>query len=208
MRGFGAASFRNFGPLGPRRPTQCQPRKASSSSSSSTVQPGVGNAVLKAALTTGALSLAGDLLAQSFTQRHGKKLPGQSAGLDAVRAARMGGFGFAFYGPYQYYWYKYLDKLFPTKSVPHFASKVFLNQAALGPVVLSAVLLWNYAFTKQLDRLPEKVKRDFVPTLINGWKFWVPASMVNFYLVPLQYRVLYMSTCGMFWTGYLSYTSN
>ncbi len=36
------------------------------------MQPGVGNAVLKAALTTGALSLAGDLLAQSFTQRHGK----------------------------------------------------------------------------------------------------------------------------------------
>ena len=34
--------------------------------------------------------------------------------------------------------------------------------------VLSAVLLWNYAFTKQLDRLPQKVKRDFVPTLING----------------------------------------
>ncbi len=54
-----------------------------------------------------------------------QKLPGQSAGLDAVRAARMGGFGFAFYGPYQHYWYKYLDKLFPTKSVPHFASKVW-----------------------------------------------------------------------------------
>lgn len=54
-----------------------------------------------------------------------QRVPGQSTGLDAVRAARMGGFGFAFYGPYQHYWYKYLDKLFPTKSVPHFASKVW-----------------------------------------------------------------------------------
>ncbi len=36
------------------------------------MQPGVGNAVLKAALTTGALTIAGDLLAQSFTHRHGK----------------------------------------------------------------------------------------------------------------------------------------
>lgn len=34
--------------------------------------------------------------------------------------------------------------------------------------VLSSVLLWNFAFTKQLDKLPDKVKRDFVPTLING----------------------------------------
>ncbi len=54
-----------------------------------------------------------------------QRVPGQSTDLDAVRAARMGGFGFAFYGPYQHYWYKYLDKLFPTKSVPHFASKVW-----------------------------------------------------------------------------------
>ncbi len=35
------------------------------------LQPGVGNAVLKAALTTGALSLAGDILAQSFAHHHG-----------------------------------------------------------------------------------------------------------------------------------------
>ena len=41
-----------------------------------------------------------------------------------------------------------------------------------------------------------------------GWKFWVPASCINFWLVPLRYRVLYMSTCGLLWTGYLSYTSN
>ena len=34
--------------------------------------------------------------------------------------------------------------------------------------VLSAVLLWNYALTKQMEKLPEKVKRDFVPTLMNG----------------------------------------
>jgi protein Mpv17 len=32
--------------------------------------------------------------------------------------------------------------------------------------------------------------------------------MVNFYFVPLKFRVLWMSTCGLFWTGYLSYRSN
>ncbi len=43
--------------------------------------------------------------------------------------------------------------------------------------------------------------------MINGWRFWVPAATINFKLVPLQYQVLYMSTCGMLWTGYLSYQS-
>ena len=43
---------------------------------------------------------------------------------DAVRAARMGGYGFCFYGPYQHFWYGQLDKFFPTKSLAHFGSKV------------------------------------------------------------------------------------
>ena len=41
-----------------------------------------------------------------------------------------------------------------------------------------------------------------------GWKFWVPASCVNFKLIPLHYQVLYMSACGLLWTAYLSYASN
>jgi hypothetical protein len=34
--------------------------------------------------------------------------------------------------------------------------------------VLSAVLLWNYSLTRQLEKLPAKVRADFVPTLIDG----------------------------------------
>lgn len=62
-----------------------------------------------------------------------QNLPGQKQGLDAVRAARMGGFGFVFYGPYQHFWYKHLDRLFPTKSVPHFAWKVRLLLLEFAP---------------------------------------------------------------------------
>ena len=40
-----------------------------------------------------------------------------------------------------------------------------------------------------------------------GWKFWVPAASINFYFVPLQHQVLYMSCCGVLWTAYLSYAS-
>jgi hypothetical protein len=34
--------------------------------------------------------------------------------------------------------------------------------------VLSSVLVWNFALTSQLNKLPYKMQRDFVPTLING----------------------------------------
>lgn len=104
------------------------------------------------------------------------------------------------------------------------------------------------------QEFPAKLRSDFKRTMLNGWKFWVPAATINFVAVPLQYQVgpavpthlqlqafestqsacacaqllaagrgsawhlcttplppgpalqvLYMSTCGMCWTGYLSY---
>ena len=63
------------------------------------------------------------------------------------------------------------------------------NQLALGPVVLAAVFTWNLALTRQLSALPGKIQRDLPPTIVNGWKFWVPMSCINFALVPLQLQV-------------------
>ena len=34
--------------------------------------------------------------------------------------------------------------------------------------ILSTVLLWNFALTSQLEKLPSKMRRDFAPTLVNG----------------------------------------
>lgn len=36
----------------------------------------------------------------------------------------------------------------------------------------------------------------------------MPAASVNFWLVPLQQQVLYMSVCSVVWTAYLSFSSN
>ena len=206
---------------------------SASSSPSSTLS---SNPLLKAALTSGGLSLAGDLLAQGLTHRLkqnnkikpepaekngggvlgkllGKKQaeeakPAPPFTLDLPRAARMGLFGLLFYGPYQHWWYALLDRSFPGRSTAAFASKVALNQVALAPVVLAAVFAWNLVPLGRGGEWAGKVKRDLVPTMVNGWKFWVPAASVNFWAVPLEAQVAYMSACGLLWTAYLSYSSN
>ncbi|KAI7845659.1 hypothetical protein COHA_000773 [Chlorella ohadii] len=173
------------------------------------------NPWLKSGIISGSLSLAGDVLAQLLTLR-GQQQQGSSSsgGYDVARAARMGSFGLLFYGPYQNWWYGLLARTFPGTSIPMFATKarhsaapVALNQLCLAPITITVAFTWNLALTGQLDQLPGKLRRDFVRTMINGWRFWVPAATINFKLVPLQYQVLYMSTCGMLWTGYLSYQS-
>ena len=120
----------------------------------------------------------------------------------------MGLFGLLFYGPYQHWWYGLLDRSFPGRSTQAFASKVTLNQVALAPVVLAAVFAWNLVPLDRGSEWPAKVKKDLFPTMVNGWKFWVPAASVNFWAVPLEGQVAYMSACGLLWTAYLSYSSN
>lgn len=61
-----------------------------------------------------------------------------------------------------------------------------LNQVALAPVVLAVVFAWNQALTGQAAGIPDKIKRDLVPSMMNGWKFWVPAASINFYCIPVD----------------------
>ena len=209
------------------------------------------NAVLKAGLISGSLSLLGDVLAQLATQRPQQQQVGRErnrqcrrrggavadsvrapmqanvSSYDVARAARMGSFGLCFYGPYQvrgawggvrralgggvgmrgphkastrcrrlcnkryaqHYWYRALDARFPGRALGNFVAKVALNQLCLAPIVIAGVFAWNLALQGQLAQWPRKAEADFVPTLLNGWKFWVPAASVNFTLVPLQHQV-------------------
>ena len=45
--------------------------------------------------------------------------------------------------------------------------------------ILSSVLLWNFALTRQLEKLPSKMQRDFVPTLINGKRCSPPLHLLQ-----------------------------
>ena len=46
--------------------------------------------------------------------------------------------------------------------------QVALNQLALAPVVLAVVFAWNLALTGQADGILAKIRRDFVPSMLDG----------------------------------------
>ena len=197
-------------------------------SSSSSAAPGQGPVILKAAVTCAGLGVVGDVLAQTITNRSlakataatakpgGKKGAGTSSTapttpLDLVRTARQCAYNFVFYGPAQHFWYGALAGFFPTNSAAGlaanfrpFAAKVFLNQAVLGPVVVTTFFAWTFALQGKMSEYPEKIRRDALPTLKRGWAFWVPAASVNFAVVPLRFQVLYMSCCSIVWNYILS----
>ncbi|KAI5080681.1 hypothetical protein GOP47_0003864 [Adiantum capillus-veneris] len=173
---------------------------------------------LKAACTAGVLALLGDTAAQlrsrwilatlnqptdlqtEFTSK--KSLEGY----DWLRALRMTSYGFLIYGPSSQIWYNFLDRVLREKTLTNLSLKVVLNQVVLGPYVIAVVFAWNSLWQGQLDKLPALYADRALSTLIDGWKFWIPASVVNFGVVPLQARVAFMSSCAIFWNFYLSTT--
>ncbi|CAI5955070.1 unnamed protein product [Closterium sp. NIES-64] len=123
---------------------------------------------------------------------------------DWVRAVRMASYGFLLYGPGCHAWYRWLDRLLPAPTASNFALKVVANQVVVGPSVLLVVFAWNMAWMGRARDIPDKYRRDFFPSLIKGYKFWIPATCLNFAVVPLEARVAFMSCCAIFWNFHLS----
>lgn len=170
---------------------------------------------VKAACTAGVLALLGDTAAQvrsRWVQRQDSQdqSPDRQTkaigSYDWLRALRMTTYGFFIYGPASQVWYNFLDHMLREKTLRNLSFKVVLNQVVLGPFVIAVVFAWNSLWQGKLDKLPALYSDHAVSTLIDGWKFWIPASVLNFGLVPLQARVAFMSSCAIFWNFYLSTT--
>ncbi|XP_050226310.1 uncharacterized protein LOC126676199 [Mercurialis annua] len=184
---------------------------------------------LKQAATAGSLALTGDTIAQATERWRNSKTPADSIppshdsgenddythlmrtillDHDWLRALRMTSYGFLLYGPGSYAWYQHLDRCLPRQSVKNVMLKVLLNQIVLGPCVIAVIFAWNNLWQGKLSMLPAKYKKDALPTLFYGFRFWIPVSVLNFWVVPLQARVAFMSMGSIFWNFCLSSTMN
>eukprot|EP00238_Polyblepharides_amylifera_P006151 CAMPEP_0196576168 /NCGR_PEP_ID=MMETSP1081-20130531/5500_1 /TAXON_ID=36882 /ORGANISM="Pyramimonas amylifera, Strain CCMP720" /LENGTH=173 /DNA_ID=CAMNT_0041894707 /DNA_START=309 /DNA_END=830 /DNA_ORIENTATION=+ len=172
--------------------------------------------MLKSMITTASLGMTGDVVAQVLRHRSKSEvlkkqhpvapLPGFL--LDTQSFFKMATFGFFYYGPLQGVWYPYINNVFPAAGgLASFAWKVFLNQAVLGPLVVGPVFAWTLCLEGRMDLFKGKLQHNMLPTLQAGWKFWIPAASINFWLIPLNYQILYMSSCGIVWNAILSAAS-
>ncbi|KAL1325239.1 hypothetical protein AAHE18_13G147400, partial [Arachis hypogaea] len=147
---------------------------------------------LKQAVTAASLALAGDTIAQirdrwskaKAVNKHSndpQDALSQISDHDWLRALRMTSYGFLLYGPGSYAWYQWLDRLLPKPSIQNIVLKVLLNQIILGPCVIAVVFAWNNLWLGKVKELPQKYQRDALPTLLYGFRFWIPVSALNFW---------------------------
>lgn len=151
--------------------------------------------------TSGALMVAGDLIEQEIEYRR-KLIPER---YDLWRVGRMFITGLAF-GPLHHYFYMWLHKALPQRTLKVISQKIFLDQIIMSPLII-AVFIYGVAGLegKSITSSTNELKEKFADIYAFDWCIWPPAQFINFYYLPVKYQVLYINAVTMLYNVFLSY---
>jgi protein Mpv17 len=159
--------------------------------------------LLTKALTSLSLYTLGDILAQLLEQKKS---------FDKPRIIRLAFYAFLVVGPVSHYWYNFLEKLVEKKmKMPTFkavVTKIAFDQFLFTPPM--TVLFFTYmslASGAGLNAAIRSVRMELFPTLKVNWVVWPIAHTVTFGVIPLEFRVLFVSAIAIFWACFLSLTA-
>ncbi|PSC74754.1 Calmodulin [Micractinium conductrix] len=143
----------------------------------------------------------GDFLAQKISHWDEK-----SWDYDFARTARMAFFN-AGMGVLGHEYYQVLDgRVMPhaSKSLRAVAMKIGIDQFMFAPVCTSVFYFYKVLMEGRPGDYFSEVQEKLVPTLLAGYRLWIPAHVINFALVPNRQRILYANVVSIFGTYILS----
>ncbi|KAI8361860.1 hypothetical protein B0O80DRAFT_434519 [Mortierella sp. GBAus27b] len=161
------------------------------------------------ALTTGMLFGTGDLIAQFLIED--KKIVSKSsiATWDKARTLRMTFFGLSFAGPVLHNWYKFLDKSIrlgtPVRSM---LGRVAVDQMFFAPCFIASFFVGQGLLAgESWATIQERLQRGYPGALRSNYIVWPAVQCLNFWLVPLQHRLMFVNTFALGWNTYLSHVN-
>ncbi|KAI0082244.1 hypothetical protein K474DRAFT_1655605 [Panus rudis PR-1116 ss-1] len=165
------------------------------------------------AITNGALNALGDTVAQlTETRFQNDQSRDDRPRYDIPRTLRFFAFGFGM-GPLIGRWNFWLERNFPLRSqsgsgkvsVRALSKRVAADQLIMAPIGLG-LFLGSMGIMEGQDKhhIENKFKDLYGSLIVTNWQVWPLAQLVNFRYMPLPMRVPFQSTCGVFWTLYLS----
>lgn len=165
-----------------------------------------GNLLLKRPLatqcaTSAVLFATGDVIAQQVIER-------KRSQHDFARTARLTFFGGCLLGPPVSKWIAFLGRLSfatPTKAVIY---RTWLDQTLMAPVVAGGFFTsMSLMEGKGASGVADSLSTMYAPTLMRAWLVYTPAQLVNFAVVPPQFRFVFISGVNLVWNTYLSFVN-
>ncbi|KAI1797667.1 hypothetical protein LXA43DRAFT_260040 [Ganoderma leucocontextum] len=166
------------------------------------------------AVTNGALNAFGDAVAQVTQKLTDPDNGRQKRQYDVLRTLRFFAFGFGM-GPLIGRWNVFLERNFPLRRIKQgnsgkvslraLARRVGADQLLMAPIGLTLFIgSMGLMEGHDMEHVQQRFSDIYKPVLLANWQVWPLAQLINFRYMPLPYRVPFQSTCGVFWTLYLS----
>ncbi|KAM5538246.1 hypothetical protein V8D89_008133 [Ganoderma adspersum] len=166
------------------------------------------------AVTNGALNAFGDAVAQVTQKLTDPDNGRRKRQYDVLRTLRFFAFGFGM-GPLIGRWNFFLERKFPLRPVRQHGSsrvsfralarRVGADQLLMAPIGLTLFIgSMGLMEGREMKQVQQRFSDMYRPVLLANWRVWPLAQLINFRYMPLPYRVPFQSTCGVFWTLYLS----
>lgn len=150
--------------------------------------------------TSAVLFTSGDVIQQRI-----EKSMGQKNRYDYSRSGRMFLVGLS-QGPPHHYWYIYLDKLLPKKTLRTVCVKILADQIIAAPFFAITFLIgMGILEDKRLSECWSEFIKKFPVVYMFDWVIWPPTQYVNFRYIPQSFRVFYVNVVTVIWDIFLSY---
>ncbi|KHN85989.1 Mpv17-like protein [Toxocara canis] len=150
-------------------------------------------------VTSGILGLCGDGISQKLVEKR------RWDEYDPARAARFLTITGAYIAPVLVCWFRILERVTGNpKTVP--LKRLFIDQTIMAPP-FNATILFNLRLLEgeTPTQSYRSLKRDFLSVWIPSLMYWPFVQMANFYVVPLNYRVIVVQVAALLWNTFLSY---
>lgn len=156
-------------------------------------------------VSCGGLLALGDSIIQNTERRYIKITEDRTVGYNFHRTGRMFVIGLAL-GPFNHFWYRFLDRVVTGSGAKMVAKKVAADQAVAGPFFCTTFLIASGMLEgKPLEACVNEWKEKFLTIYLADWCVWPPAQVINFYFLPAQYRVVYVGFVTLCWNTFLSF---
>lgn len=150
-------------------------------------------------VTAGIVAGSGDIICQIAFMENS---------FDLERLCRYSVVGLFLIGPTLHYWFRTLGRLIPGSSITSVVYRVAVDQLMFAPAFISVILSFVLVLEGRPEKIPEKLRRDWLNIVVTNYAVWVPTQFINFSRVPPRFQVLFSNAIGLFWNIYLSKVSN
>ncbi|XP_077216315.1 uncharacterized protein LOC143850912 isoform X2 [Tasmannia lanceolata] len=158
--------------------------------------------VLTKSLTAGFIFTVADISSQMITLT-------SSDSFDPIRTSRMAGYGMLISGPSLHLWFNFVSRILPKRDIVTTLKKLVLGQTVYGPIITVVFFSVNAGLQGENgSEIVARLKRDVIPTMINGLVYWPACDFITFKFVPVRLQPLISNSFSFLWTIYITYMAS